>query len=63
VLPALEANPPRSIRDRLGGLPGEPSSYPLPWQFLVAELVHPLSLLYSPRLLRALPAPEFTDYL
>jgi hypothetical protein len=63
VLPTLQANPPISIRDRLGGLPGEPSTYPLPWQSIMGEIVHPLALLYAPRLLRALPVPEFEDYL
>lgn len=63
LLPALRANPPKGIRDRLGGLPGVPSTYPLPWQHILGEIVHPLALFYAPRLLRALPVPDFEDYL
>jgi hypothetical protein len=59
LLPALRERPATHPRDRLG----DPSGYPVPWSFLLGDILGPLSLLNFGRLLRTLPPPNFVDYL
>jgi hypothetical protein len=63
LMDALRSNPPGHPRDRLGGYPGaKPSGYPVPWSFLMGDVLGPLALLHFARLSRALPQPSFVDY-
>ena len=58
---ALERHPASHPKDRLGlKLPGkEPSQYPVPWTYLLGEIVHPVLYRFRHRIGRALPPPDF----
>ena len=63
LLPRLRKHPAQHPRDRLGGLPGEkPTGYPVPWTFILGDIMNPLTLLHWRELSRQLPPPLFTDY-
>lgn len=64
LAPDLLKYPPSHARDRLGGLEGFPySGYPVPWSFLLGDILGPLSLLAAPLLSRDLPVVSVNGYL
>lgn len=63
LLPLLRENPGRYPKEVGGRDYGEgPSHYPVPWSFLLGDILGPMSWQNRDRLLRILPAPEFTNY-
>lgn len=63
LLPLLRENPGRYPKEVGGRDYGEgPSRYPVPWSFLLGDILGPMSWQNRDRLLRILPAPEFTNY-
>jgi hypothetical protein len=63
LLPLLRENPGRYPKEVGGRDYGEgPSRYPVPWSFLLGDILGPLSWLNRDRLLRILPPPDFTNY-
>jgi hypothetical protein len=58
LLPALKLHPARDPRDRQGSA----SDYPVPWSFLLGDIFQPLAALWSLRLSRGLPRPDFECY-
>lgn len=61
LLPMLKKHTWAHPRDRAGGVPGLPhEGYPVPWSFILGDILGPMSLLYSLRLSRALPPPVFS---
>ena len=58
LLPHLALSPATSPRARLG----DGSGYPVPWYALLGDIIHPLSAIYTRRLRRNLPPPDFTHY-
>ncbi|MFM8953148.1 MAG: capsular polysaccharide synthesis protein [Planctomycetaceae bacterium] len=60
---ALAANPARHPRDHAGfPIDGRPSSYPVTWTALLADIFHPLALHHRHQILTTLPPPAFTGY-
>ncbi|WP_163267859.1 hypothetical protein [Chelativorans alearense] len=63
LLPHLQPHPARYPRERSGIDYGDgPSKYPVPWTFLLGDIVAPLSFRHRSLILRCLPLPDFTDY-
>ena len=63
LLPLLRENPGRYPKEVAGNDYGDgPSRYPVPWSFLLGDILGPLSLQYRHRLLRILPPPDFKNY-
>lgn len=63
LLPELERHPARHPKDQPGmRIDGEPSRYPVPWTYLLGDVLQPLALQHSARLRYDLPPPEFTNY-
>ncbi len=63
LLPHLEANPARYPKEIPGVDYGDgPSRYPVPWSFLLGDVLAPLTLQYHPRILQVVPAPDFENY-
>lgn len=63
LLPLLRENPARHPKEIPGKDYGEgPSRYPVPWSFLLGDILGPLSQEYRNQLLRILPSPDFTNY-
>ena len=63
LLPQLKQYPARYPKERPGHwYEGVVSSYPVPWSFLLGDILQPLALKYRKRLSRALPPPDFTNY-
>lgn len=61
--PALERNPARHPKEQPGMMiEGERSRYPVPWTYLLGDILHPLAYRYHARLRYDLPPPSFTDY-
>lgn len=64
LMPTLVTSPPQHARDRLGGLTGFPyAGYPVPWSFLLGDILGPLSLLSFPALSRSLPEISMVGYI
>jgi hypothetical protein len=59
LLPQLRKNPARDPRDRAGSDTG----YPVPWTFLLGDILHPLALRYASNLSRDLPTPSWEGYM
>lgn len=55
--PASE--PKERMKERYGG---KVSNYPVPWSYLLGDILQPLALQFSRRLLRTLPPPNFDNY-
>ena len=63
VHPHLKTHPARHPRDRAGVDHGAgPSQYPVPWSFLLGDILGPLGLMNHRRILRNLPPPSFENY-
>ena len=63
LLPHLEANPARYPKEIPGVDYGDgPSRYPVPWSFLLGDVLAPLTLQYHPRILQVVQAPDFENY-
>lgn len=63
LLPHLEANPARYPKEVPGVDYGDgPSRYPVPWSFLLGDVLAPLTLQYHTRILQVVPAPDFQNY-
>ncbi|WP_367718464.1 hypothetical protein AB2N04_09030 [Nitratireductor sp. GISD-1A_MAKvit] len=63
LLPRLRQHPARYPREVPAVDFGTgPSQYPVPWSFLLGDILAPLSLQYHRRILQLVPAPDFTDY-
>jgi hypothetical protein len=52
-------NPATEIRERLG----DTSGYPVPWSFIMGDILGPLATINFTRLARSLPPPKFTGYM
>lgn len=73
LLPFLPDHPPSHPRDRAGGIEpkenlagvekGKYKGYPVPWSFILADIIEPACLLFWPLLSRKIPPPKFEDYL
>lgn len=64
LLPLLRAAPPLHARDRAGGVAGMPhAGYPVPWSFLLGDILGPLGLICAPALARSLPELSVKGYL
>ena len=55
--PASE--PKERMKERYGG---KVSNYPVPWSYLLGDILQPLALQFSRKLLRTLPPPNFDNY-
>ncbi|MBN7762965.1 hypothetical protein JYP52_17635 [Nitratireductor aquibiodomus] len=63
LLPHLKANPARYPKEVPGVDYGDgPSRYPVPWSFLLGDVLAPLTLEYHRRILQLVPAPDFENY-
>lgn len=63
LLPLLHENPARHPKEVPGRDYGDgPSRYPVPWSFLLGDILGPLGLDYRHRLLHLLPPPDFKNY-
>jgi len=63
LLPHLKANPARYPKEVPGVDYGDgPSRYPVPWSFLLGDILAPLTLEYRERILQTLPVPDFENY-
>lgn len=63
LLPLLRENPARHPRDAPGKDHGDgPSRYPVPWSFLLGDILGPLGLAYRKRILQVVPPPDFRNY-
>lgn len=63
LLPALKLNPARYPKERRGHkYDGTISSYPVPWSYILGDIIQPLSFKYRSVISRTLPYPKFTDY-
>jgi hypothetical protein len=59
----LAKHPANHHKERTGVVyDGKVSNYPIPWSYLLGDILHPLILKYSSRVLRSLPAPDRTNY-
>lgn len=62
-LPALKLNPARHLKERRGQeYDGVVSNYPVPWSYILGDIIQPLSFKYRTVISRTLPPPKFTDY-
>lgn len=58
LYPALEKHPARYPKEVPGGIyDGEKSRYPVPWTYVLGDILHPLALDHAERLRYDLPAP------
>lgn len=63
LYPLLLENPAKNAKERPGEDYGDgPSRYPVPWSFLLGDILGPLSIKFSDRLLQVVPAPSFVNY-
>lgn len=63
LLPALKLNPAKYPKERGGHkYDGVISNYPVPWSYILGDILHPLSFKYRTVISRTLPPPKFTDY-
>ena len=63
ILPYLEKYPASQPKERYGQIfNGVKSQYPVPWTWILGDIIHPLSLKFNHRLMRDLPAPSFLNY-
>jgi len=63
LLPELQLHPAKSPKERGGQeYDGSLSKYPVPWSYILADILHPLSFKYRSVISRTLPPPKFTDY-
>jgi hypothetical protein len=59
----LAKYPANHHKERKGVLyDGKVSRYPLPWSYILGDVMQPLALKYSSRVLKSLPAPDFSNY-
>lgn len=58
LLPLLRENPARYPKEIAGNDYGDgPSRYPVPWSFLLGDILGPLGLIYQNKLLKTVPPP------
>lgn len=63
LLPALKLNPAKHAKERGGHkYDGIVSSYPVPWTYILGDILHPLSFKYRSVISKSLPFPKFMDY-
>lgn len=63
LYPELERNPAKHPKELPGAVyDGEKSRYPVPWTYLLGDILHPLLYAYRDRLRYDLPAPDFSNY-
>lgn len=63
LLPDLKKNPAKHPKERLGQeYRGVISKYPVPWSYILGDILQPLSFKYKSVISRDLPPPKFTDY-
>lgn len=63
LLPQLQKHPATTPKEKPGDIiNGEPSKYPVPWTYILGDILHPLSYKYRKNILRTLPTPEFKNY-
>ena len=63
LLPALRLNPAKHAKERGGHeYDGIISNYPVPWTYVLGDILQPLSFKYRSAISRTLPPPKFTDY-
>jgi len=63
VAPALRKHPSTQPKERMKTIyEGTISSYPVPWSYLLGDVLQPLALRYHRKILRSLPAPDFQNY-
>jgi len=61
--PMLKANPAKYPKERGGHVyDGVVSNYPVPWSYLLGDILGPLSVRFSMNMSRALPSPDFSNY-
>jgi len=64
LLPSLERNPAVYPKERGGSVyGGKLSCYPVPWTYILGDILHPLILKYHWRVSKDLPSPELQRYL
>lgn len=63
LLPELQLHPAKYPKERGGHeYDGSISKYPVPWSYILADILHPLSFKYRSVISRTLPPPKFTNY-
>ena len=63
ILPRLIKNPAQHPKERPNHVyDGIVSQYPVPWTWILGDILHPLSYKFRKKLLRVLPPPNFKDY-
>lgn len=63
ILPRLIKHPALHPKERPGHTyDGVVSKYPVPWSWILGDILHPLSYKFRHRLLRCLPPPDFINY-
>jgi hypothetical protein len=63
LLPELRLHPAKYPKERLGHVyGGNVSTYPVPWSFILGDILHPLILKYKKRISTMLPPPDFSNY-
>ena len=63
LLPQLEKNPAKYPKERFGHVyEGKVSAYPVPWSYLLGDILHPLVLKYNNHVSNVLPPPDFSEY-
>lgn len=63
LLPDLQKNPAKYPKDYRGKFyDGVRSDYAVPWSFILADIIQPLSYKYRNCISRSLPKPDFNNY-
>lgn len=63
LYPELEKHPARYPKELPGQInEGVKSRYPVPWTYLLGDILHPLVYQHRERILYDLPAPDFSNY-